>query len=161
MMYEDGLLGEIFYFNSIKGLWKLRQATQPNKTHVFSTVNIGYGTPNRWGGVVSKKNDFGIKFSGRLTIDRPGLYDFELESDDGSQLFLNGNGTGEALVVDNGGLHAMRTMAGQMWLSSAKHDMRIDYFERRAKAGVILRYSGPDTGDSMIVVPSDVLDHHA
>jgi hypothetical protein len=68
--------------------------------------------------------DFGADMSGQLNVASPGLYTFSLNSDDGSQLWIEG-----VLVVDNGGPHAPRTVAGSTFLSAGLHTFEVQFYE--------------------------------
>ena len=51
----------------------------------------------------------------------------------------------------------MLARVGQTALTARFHPLRLDYFERTGKAGIVFAYKGPDTGEKLTVVPSGVL----
>lgn len=105
-------------------------------------------------GMVSQNTYFGIAWTGRLAITTPGTYTFQLASDDGSRLYVDGT-----VVVDNDGLHPLRTVAGGASLTAGKHAIRVEFIQAAGGATTVLSYQGPDTANLMVVVPASVLDH--
>ncbi|GAB4382752.1 MAG: hypothetical protein Kow0022_00960 [Phycisphaerales bacterium] len=97
-------------------------------------------------------NNVGAVFSGYISAALPALYRFELESDDGSRLFIGGQ-----LVVDNDGLHGMRAVSGVVALLPGLHRVRIEYFENSGEAGLIARYGY--TTSSLQVIPATAWFH--
>lgn len=51
------------------------------------------------------------------------IYRFDLGSDDGSLLYLDGT-----IALDNGGSHAYRVKDAAVYLKAGAHDFRLDYF---------------------------------
>ncbi|MEL7470866.1 MAG: Ig-like domain-containing protein [Pseudomonadota bacterium] len=84
---------------------------------------------------------YAVRYTGVITIEEGGVYDFNLSSDDGSALFING-----VQVIDNDGLHALLTVPGQASLSAGQHEIEILFFQNFGQAGLGLTYSGADTG---------------
>ena len=74
-----------------------------------------------------------------------GAYTLSLSSDDGSKLYVDGG-----LIVHNDGIHAMRTKTGKHNLCVGPHRLWIEYFEKVGKSGVIFKYRGPDSSNSMV-----------
>jgi len=67
---------------------------------------------------------FALQFEGYFDAPSTGTYVFNLESDDGSQLFVH-----DQLVVDNDGSHSLRKKSGEVFLKKGLHPLRIAYFE--------------------------------
>ncbi len=67
---------------------------------------------------------FGIVFSGRIIIPLSGTYNFKLNSDDGSKLFIN-----DQLVIDNDGQHSQAAKTGSIYLSQGVHKIVVQYFQ--------------------------------
>lgn len=78
----------------------------------------------------------GAVFEGYVSVDVPGLYTFEIESDDGSAMFL-----GDQQLLNNDGLHDMQAVSGVVGLLPGMHRVRIEYFERRGPCGLIVRWA--------------------
>ncbi len=83
-----------------------------------------------------RANLLAAAYRGYISVDFPGLYTFETESDEGSRLYI-----GEQLVVDNDGLHPMRSASGVVGLQPGMHEIRVEYFEATGPAGLILRHA--------------------
>jgi hypothetical protein len=72
----------------------------------------------RWLGAVPGR--FSVTWSGYLTVTQPGSYQLATTSDDGSQLFID-----DVLIVDNGGLHSLRTRSATVRLTSGPHRVKL------------------------------------
>ena len=81
---------------------------------------------------------FGFEFTGYVEVPSTGIYTFHTESDDGSRLYI-----GDALVVDNDGLHGMREGVGRIALAAGRHPIRVTYFERTGGDDLVVSYEGP------------------
>jgi len=64
----------------------------------------------------------------------------ETRSDDGSVVMVDG-----AVVINNDGLHGMKTKTVDIDLSAGDHPLIVKFFENDGGAGIIFKYSGPDT----------------
>jgi signal transduction histidine kinase/DNA-binding response OmpR family regulator/ligand-binding sensor domain-containing protein len=93
-----------------------------------------------------------IQWTGWIRIPETAEYQFHLESDDGSRLFIGGR-----QVVDNGGTHAMRERSGQHFLTAGDHELLLDYFNHSQSAGCRLSWSSAEIPRE--VVPARVLFH--
>lgn len=69
--------------------------------------------------------DLGLIFKGYFYAPTDGIYSFELSSDDGSVLYMDGR-----LVVDNDNGHTRRDVSGQCALSEGWHPIEVRYFDR-------------------------------
>lgn len=78
-------------------------------------------------------------FTGKLQVPKSGTYLFTLLSDDGSQLFINGD-----MLVDNDGKHDYEPKTGIIELTEGQHDLRLDYFNNTWGQGLTLMYEGPE-----------------
>jgi cytochrome c2 len=85
-----------------------------------------------------RENEFGLVFEGQLQLDVAGSYQFETTSDDGSELYIDGQ-----LVVTNPGTHPMVTARGEVQLDAGAHDLRITFFEAAGGEGLEVRWAGP------------------
>ena len=81
---------------------------------------------------------FALRYTGKLRIDKPGKYNFYLNSDDGSRLFLDGS-----LVVDNDGRHVPEMVAGTIRLTAGYHDLEVQYFEHDGGNAIEVWWAGP------------------
>ena len=68
-------------------------------------------------------NDFAVRLTTTLTITNGGNYTFNVGSDDGSRLYIDG-----VEIVENDGLQAFDTASGSVNLSLVQHEIVIIYF---------------------------------
>ncbi len=88
---------------------------QPKSTGVTEVINN------------SKKqrpDKFGLKFDGFLKIEKDGLYELVLESDDGSKLWLD-----NLELINNDGDHGSAEKSAKALLRKGLHTIRIYYFD--------------------------------
>src|SRR5262249_10859622 len=90
------------------------------------------------------------EWTGAIWIDAPGTHLFDLRSDDGSWLDVDG-----VPVVDNGGVHGARTARGTIALTSGWHHVRVRYFQAGA-AMVLEWWWTPPGGRAQLVRASDL-----
>ncbi len=83
-------------------------------------------------------DDFSLRLEGFLNVESPGLCAFELTSDDGGRLWIDGE-----LVVNHWGHHGMSPRVGRIALSAGRHAVRVDYYEEDGWAGLKLRWRPP------------------
>ncbi|HKB05858.1 MAG TPA: PQQ-dependent sugar dehydrogenase [Gemmataceae bacterium] len=81
---------------------------------------------------------FAARFTGFLKIDTPGRYTLTARSGDGSMVWLDGE-----LIIDNDGVHEMRSQSAARTLSAGYHALRVEYFENTGTAGLVLKWAGP------------------
>lgn len=110
---------------------------------ISSTVSLG---------AYASTNNFGLVFSGQIRIATAGVYEFEIGSDDGSRLLINGTP-----IATNDGVHAFRVKTGSVSLSAALHSIRVEYFENAGGESVRLRYR--PAGGTWTEVPASMLWH--
>lgn len=67
---------------------------------------------------------YSAEWRGWLIVPQTATYTFSTESDDGSWLFID-----DILVVDNGGVHGLKTEWGQIHLRKGAHPIRIRYLQ--------------------------------
>ena len=70
------------------------------------------------------KGNIGLVVTGYFNALEDGIYTFNLLSDDGSTLKINGE-----LVVDNDGPHSPREVTGQKALAKGLHPIEVKYFD--------------------------------
>jgi hypothetical protein len=78
-------------------------------------------------------DDFSIRWDTCLRLAEATKIRFELTSDDGSRLYVNGEE-----VVDNWGDHAPQTKYGSIALEAGVHHLEVEYYEARHGANVSL-----------------------
>lgn len=67
---------------------------------------------------------FGLDMYFNVNVPSSGTYTFTLKSDDGAQLFIDGQ-----KVVDNDGLHATKEVSANKYLSKGMHSFHIKYYQ--------------------------------
>jgi putative glucoamylase/PA14 domain-containing protein len=88
---------------------------------------------------IGNRDDYyGLRFRGFISIDQPGTYTFYTNSDDGSNLYIDG-----VLVVDNDGLHGEQERSGTISLTAGKHLIKVDFIEADGNALLEVSYAGP------------------
>ncbi len=81
---------------------------------------------------------FLLHADGYLQIDTPGAYEFELTSDDGSALWIDGQ-----KVIDNDLEHSARAMTGSIELSQSLHAVEVQFFQGVGDAVLTLKWKPP------------------
>ncbi|MCY1719431.1 family 78 glycoside hydrolase catalytic domain [Prolixibacteraceae bacterium Z1-6] len=88
----------------------------------------------------AKKDEFALLFEGEIKIDKSGEYEFFINSNDGTCLYLNNQ-----LVVDHDGLHgAELEKAGKIYLEKGFYPILLKYFQAGGGLFLRLQYAGPD-----------------
>ncbi|HTY10781.1 MAG TPA: alpha-L-arabinofuranosidase C-terminal domain-containing protein [Bacteroidota bacterium] len=96
--------------------------------------------------------NFGLQFAGYLKVEKDGVYQFSLTSDDGSKLTVDG-----ADIVVNDGTHAMVEQSGSTYLKKGYHEIEVDFFQAGGGSGLSLQLEGPDRPKTP--VSADLLFH--
>ncbi len=97
-------------------------------------VPKSYDYDSRFPGVLFSVG-FGIIFLSRLEISQHGCYEFYLESDDGSILWI-----GDSLIIDNDMPHKMVTKRDTMLMDKGVYDVKVWYYNAyETQYGLILR----------------------
>ena len=136
-----GLRGTIYYLKPNTGILPDSfRRMKPKGTIYTRSLNV----PPRaftegFPGVTKRFEWFAIDYSGRFWIERGGLYEFALTSDDGSLLFID-----EQLLIDNDRIHPALTKAGRLNLDHGVHSIRVSYFQGpRAEVALVLQVRPP------------------
>ena len=95
---------------------------KPVRTGSIKNVIYPEGTP---------ANNFGLAYTGYIKIEKDGLYEFYLTSDDGSKLDIDN----EELVL-NDGLHGMVEKSGSLFLKKGYHKIDISFFQLGGGSGL-------------------------
>jgi hypothetical protein len=86
----------------------------------LTNFNEGFpGSPNRY-------EWFGFQYTGTFQTARAGVYDFHIFSDDGANVYVDGQ-----KVIDNDGVHlaGISGKHGQVTLNEGSHALRVDYYQ--------------------------------
>ena len=123
-----------FTFAAYKGSWD--KLPDFSKLKPFKTGKAKAGTADP--GLAGVGENFGVVFEGDIEIAKKGDYTFNLGSDDGTRLYINGK-----LVVDNDGVHSMRAKKGSIALEPGAVRLKLEYFEKGGEERLALDMSGP------------------
>jgi hypothetical protein len=98
---------------------------------------------------------FEFLWSGWIYIPVSGTYTFETRSDDGSKLFIDAPFTYKGVpLVNNDGIHGMKSVAGNITLTQGYHSIAIAYFQRSNGFGLEL-YWKSDAGLAREKIPQN------
>ncbi len=152
VMPGHGLTGEVF----VPGIpiYRMPDLERLTPIYTFLTSDLNVPTRNYTQGFPTPEmqavvENFAIRFRAELRVDVPGMYTFELYSDDGSQLYINGK-----LVVDNDGIHATIGRRGSIRLGTGMHPVEIHYFQGPRHAIALQWLYQPPHGYMQIVPPN-------
>jgi hypothetical protein len=82
---------------------------------------------------------FGLNIRFRLNVPVTGDYEFMLNSDDGSRLFIDGHE-----VIENDGQHSEQMKTAVVALTAGMHELRVPYFQGpRYRIALELKWKGP------------------
>ena len=97
------------------------------------------------------KNEFGLVFTGKLDVPKDGEYFFQVASDDGARILVDGK-----QVVENDGIHPASTIReGKVRLKKGAHEFRLEYFQAAGGAELFAAWRGPD----FVTTPLSKLEH--
>ena len=92
------------------------------------------------------KNEFGIRFTGKLEVKTEGDHTFRLASDDGSRLSIDGK-----TVVAQDGIHAPGVgKTAAVNLKPGMHAFQLDYFQAAGGAELYVSWTGPGFGETWL-----------
>ncbi|MBT3569873.1 MAG: hypothetical protein HN494_13565 [Opitutae bacterium] len=131
-------------FRAYKGKWDRLPDFEKLKPYSEGEVgNALIGTK-----FAKMENQFGLVFEGVLSVSNTGRYSFELGSDDGSRLEVNGE-----RIVDNDGSHGHQAKTGGINLKPGDHTFRLLYFQKDSDKSLALRWRGPGVSTSWLTKP--------
>jgi alpha-L-fucosidase len=81
---------------------------------------------------------YALKFTGYINIEKPGLYTFSLNSDDGSALYI-----ADEKLIDNDGTHTARERTATIALGQGHHPITILYFNKTGGRTLELSWQHP------------------
>ena len=156
VMPGHGLIGQVY----IPGgqIYKMPVFERMTPVYTFATAKLdvparnyteGFPTPQKQ----TVLENFAIRFRGKLAVNTSGIYMFELLSDDGAKLYINGK-----LVVDNDGVHGPLSRRRHIRLATGFHPVEIHYFQGPRHQIALQWYYKPPNRPRQIV-PSQVIFH--
>ncbi len=91
--------------------------------------------------------NFSINFNGYIKIDEEGIYTFYVNSNDGSNLYIN-----DILIVENDGVHGSTERMGKIKLSQGLHPFQLHYFDGGGSQSLNVQYKGPGVSRQKIPI---------
>ena len=92
---------------------------------------------------------FGIGYEGMFHVTKPGNFRFQLTSDDGAQVIIDGK-----RIINNDGIHGAETEDGFIRLDAGAHQIRAPYFQGpQPYVALILEVQAP--GGKMRIFDTD------
>jgi hypothetical protein len=135
---------ELVYLPNVADLTRVgvSKAREINFRSVGDFQNAVSGTPSQL---------FVWIIDGKILIRAAGDYSMCITSDDGSYLYVDGN-----LIVSNGGLHGDVKKCATINLAEGGHTVQVRGFNNYGGASQYLTYSGPDTNQREVNMPSSI-----
>jgi hypothetical protein len=87
----------------------------------------------------ARPENFAIRFTGQIKIDKDGEYTFYTASDDGSRLLID-----DKAVVENDGDHPTEEKDGKATLTAGAHKITVLYYQHGGEKALTVSYAGPD-----------------
>lgn len=120
----------------------------PTAVGISPNVDLPYVASNstpRWSG--GPKEQFAIRYRGKINIPTAGTWTFLTRSDDNSILKING-----AVVVDNDGFHSPVSASGSVSLPAGYADFEVQFHECDTSSMVYVQWQGPGV-PSLTIIP--------
>ena len=145
-----GLVGEYFTIGNPPGDFPNLTTIKPMLVRVdkdldFESVDNDFAETNM-------NENFCVRWTGTLRIEKPGKYTIFTESDDGSRVYIGGR-----QIVDNGGVHGMVEKSGTVELAKGDYPVKVEYFQGGGGAGMKLSWQTPD--GKREIIPLKALFH--
>lgn len=90
----------------------------------FGSPDIMFATNTGYNWHPFALGSYGADITSGLGVASTGTYTFTLNSDDGSQLYIDGS-----LVVDNGNAHGPNVVSNSVFLTAGTHSLEVQFFE--------------------------------
>lgn len=90
----------------------------------FNSPDILFATNTGYNWHPFALGSYAADITSGLYVATSGTYTFTLNSDDGSQLWIDGS-----LVVDDGGAHGPQTISNSVLLTAGTHALEVQFFE--------------------------------
>jgi hexosaminidase len=124
-----------YYKNAFKSVKETDQAA-PTETGETKSIQLPQFAKKQ-----DLKEPFGVIFDGLINVPKDGIYEFQVESDDGAVLLID-----DETVVDNDGLHSFLAKTGVVPLQKGFHQVKFKYFQGGGDFALNLRWGLKGTG---------------
>ena len=141
------LTGTIYFLTEKETRMPADLATRkPEGTIYTDTINVPVRNfTTGFPGITDRFAWFGILYTGRFFVEVPGEYGWQLQSDDGSRLWIDGKP-----VIDYDGVHGFGAVQGTIRLTEGPHDMRLWYFQGPpTEIGLVLKVKPPNSAQKV------------
>lgn len=108
---------------------------------------LGYFTNSNIDGDIfgaNRNSDYGLIFTGFISVPRDDIYEMVLKGDDGSRLFV----AGRELIVNDGFARFSETRV-PIALAAGLHRVRVDYYQSSDNASLTLGYTDANVFDGL------------
>ena len=119
--------------------WDAPEATAPLQ---LTSLDLPFTKPIVPG---AEPTHFSFDVEGALPIARAGRYNFDVDSDDGGQLFVDGRE-----VVDDGGTHPPTRRSGSVELAPGSHRVEVRYAQEGGGALLRVTWKGPGVASKVL-----------
>jgi hexosaminidase len=113
-------------------------------------TQIGLASQISFKKVPNKAREYGIVFTGFINVNENASFEFSLNSDDGSRLYIDNQ-----LIIDNDDKHARYERSSDVALKAGLHKIKVLYFDDGP--GSTLQVSVKGTDGKKIEIPSVML----
>jgi cytochrome c len=128
---SPGLLVKVFQTNkSLQKLDDVNYDAAPDRVATAGKMEAG---AEDFGEL---ENNFALRATGYLFLDKDDNIVFQLGSDDGSRLFIDGQE-----IINHDGPHGMNPKEAEIALRAGYHPIRIDYFQGGGGRGIALKWT--------------------
>jgi hypothetical protein len=135
----DALKGLVYELAPNTGQLPVFESMRPIATIYTTTLNVPpHDFTQGFPGVPNRIEWFAIDYTGNFWIAKRGKYKFDLTSDDGAKLYIDGS-----LVIDNDYGHPPQSKRGSIKLLVGLHRIRVSYFQGpRFHVALVLQMEG-------------------
>lgn len=113
-------------------------------------TQVGLASQISFSKVPRRAREYGIVFTGFIKVNENANFEFSLNSDDGSRLYIDNQ-----LIIDNDGKHARYEKSSGVTLKAGLHKIKVLYFDDGP--GSTLQVSVKGTDGKKIEIPSVML----
>ncbi len=131
---------------SVQQLADIDFDAEPIHTEYVNSINASTQSSLFEGGPVDY---FAARYTGQFSAEQAGDFTYFLNSDDGSQLYIDGE-----LVIDNDFTHGAQEKTATITLAAGVHEIEVRFFERAGAAVIDLDWD-PGTGRTQMLFAED------
>ncbi len=149
---DPGLSARFYNVGALSNLPNFNTLTPVETRFGVDAVFEGNGA-GRFSNATASADNFAARWTGNIVVEQDATINFFLGSDDGSQLWIDGN-----LIVDNNGLHGFQyldaaSQGRQTFFQAGTYDIDVRFFERGGFAGIALEYGAEGVRRPLTVAP--------